>query len=262
MDGQCQTCARRSDWDFLKEFYQREEINRQQVQNLNGHVTQLNAALHHAGLNSQKDRLALNKSHDHIRELQGGFEESSIARAKLENDLHEERQEHRMCQESLTHEQVRHGETEKSLERLGDIVSKVECRVDSESQKAYTKYNITEMVLEVEAKACKIEQLEGELERRTTELESTIHQLEEQLRTTSSRHEEELVSRDISLSELELQLRKEKLRPSINIDLSDLSQNSGRGRRRKRCRGRGKSKKLSKGPEMTSEGAAVGQNPT
>jgi len=62
--------------NYLDNLYQREEIAKQQIQGLNGHIVQLNAALQHAGYNSQQERKALNKSHDHMKELQEGFLQS------------------------------------------------------------------------------------------------------------------------------------------------------------------------------------------
>ncbi|KAK3167633.1 hypothetical protein OEA41_010760 [Lepraria neglecta] len=114
----CQTCARRSDWEFLKEFFNREELAKQQIQGLNGHVAQLGAALRHTGQTTQKDRIALNKSHDHMQQLQSGFNQSEAARARLENELHNERQEHRICQEVLDQERLFHADSERTLAQL------------------------------------------------------------------------------------------------------------------------------------------------
>ena len=242
-ERQCEICQRRSDWDFLREFYQREDVNRQQVHSLNDKVIQLNNALQHAGMVSQKDRQALNNSHEHTNRLHNALNESNSARARIENDLHNERQEHRMTQESLTHERVRLEDTERSLaciwnshKRLGDIVSNIECQIDDGAPLTHSQYNITEIVFELEAKLCKVTQLETDLHRQKAESSQTISQMEEEMRTANTKHEEEIVARDINLSNLELRLNRQHLRS--NPEHTDGGQRGHGNRRRHRGRAR------------------------
>ena len=112
----CRECVRRSDWNFLNRFYRREKAARLQVGKLQAQITRLNRALQHAGTNAQNDRIALNKSHTHLQELQNGYNVSEAARAKCENQLHEERLEYRLTEEALSQKRHYAEETEKNLE--------------------------------------------------------------------------------------------------------------------------------------------------
>ena len=227
MSEVCGNCVGRSDWDFLREFYQRETINKQQVQSLSHYNSLLHKALHHAGLNSQKDRIALNKSHEQLQELQVGFSQSEISRAQIENALNEERQDHRMCQESLSQEQVRHNETRKHLDciwsshtRLGEIVSHIHCNIDGEKKDDYAEYNITSLIFELEAKASKLSMLESDLSQERMKARVQIEKLESQLESSSRVHADELAGAELRKSELEFQLRREQLTPKANADLT------------------------------------------
>lgn len=164
----CRECARRSDWDVLHGFYRREEAARLQVGELQAQVTRLNGALQHAGINAQNDRIALNKSHTHLQELQYGYSVSEAARAKFENQLHEERQEHRLTEEALSQERHYAQEAERNLgwvwnahARLGDILSRVSSQnFGGPAQEGVAPWNIADLLLELEAKRAKITELE------------------------------------------------------------------------------------------------------
>jgi len=244
------TCSRRSDWDFLRDFYQREEINRQQVQSLNGHVAQLTAALNHAGVTNQKERVALNSSHERMKELQLAFNQSEASRARLENELHEERHEHGVCQQGLHHERERHGETAKNLEciwnshqRLGEIVSKIHGQVNDENHQASANYDITDLILETEAKAYKIQILEKDLEEQHRRSAARKEELQDRLRSTESQLSEKLEAKDVRLHELELRLHREWTHREASEE-RDFNQSFGSGRGRKRNRGRGRGKQF------------------
>ena len=206
----------------------------------------LNAALQHAGVNSQKDRVALNKSHEHMQELAYSFNQSQSQRAKLENELHDERQEHRMLQENLTHERIRHEETEQSLaciwnshRRLGDIISKVKCYNEREEQEDYAGYNLTELVLELEAQHCKVRNLENKAEERQRQEGGLVMELEGRIQTAAAQHEEEMATKAVRISELELQLLREQSKTFAGAQGQQVDNDSTNKRRRRRCRGRG-----------------------
>ena len=254
----CNSCGGRSNWDFLREFYQREEINKAQVQSLNQHVTQMNSALRHCGHTAQKDRVALNKAHEHLRELQHGFNQSEMERAKFENLLHEERQEHRLCQENLTHEKVRHEETEKHLEciwnshkRLGDIVSGTHCVIDEDKEEAYGEYDITGLVLELEAKASRISSLEAEMKEDRDRAHSSIENLEVHVQGLKASQAEELAAAQLRYHELDLHFRREQARPFQDSPAATTN------RRRRKYNGRGKNARLS---ETTASASQVTAN--
>lgn len=74
---------------------------RDQVLELQGQIARLTAALQHSGHNAQSDRVALNRSQAHLKELQNGYAILEESRARVENDLNEERQEHLVCRNAL-----------------------------------------------------------------------------------------------------------------------------------------------------------------
>ena len=152
--------------------------------------------MHHVELASQNDRIALNKAHAHLKELQAGYSQSEASRARFENDLHEERQEHRMCQEALNHERIRHSETEKNLNcvwnahtRLGEIIFKAPYQMTaSGEEKTGDSIDITELVLELEAKAFKIQGLEDALIHQQEQSHSDLLLIEGRLHERSVQH--------------------------------------------------------------------------
>ena len=134
-------------------------------------MVRLNAAIQHAGINAQSDRVALNKSQTHLQELQHSYSMSETARAKYENQLHEERQEHRLTQENLNQERRQLQETQRNLgwvwsahTRLGDILSRVSGHDFGRSARNdVAPWNISDLLLELEAKTTKIAELQATL---------------------------------------------------------------------------------------------------
>jgi len=103
--------------------------------------------------------------------LQLAFNQSETSRARLENELYKERYEYGVCQQGLYYKRERYKETAKNLEyiwnsyqRLGEIVSKIYSQVNDENHQASANYNITDLILETEAKIYKIQILEKDLE--------------------------------------------------------------------------------------------------
>ena len=243
----CQDCARRSDWDFLKTFYQREETAKQQIQSLNNHVVQLNGALYHAGRTSQKDRVALNKAHEHLQEIQNGFSQSETARAKLENQLHEERQELLMCRENLDYERHCHTETSKSLDciwtshnRLGDIMAKLPSHNDdSVRDSPYVGYNVTDLVFELTAKSQRLQDLEADMVQKDHQYHAEISQLKERLQVESAQHTEDFMNQAQRINELDLIIRHQTEGPN-----SESKPGFKSAKRRRHSRGKGKSSKV------------------
>ena len=211
------------------EFYKKEELAVQQISQLNHHVKQLNDALHYAGIEAQHERAALNQSHEHLKEMQTGYESSELARAKCENDLHEERQEHRMCQEALNHERSRHEETEKNMNciwnahcRLGDMLSKAHFGVEEDPEsEPLASVNVSELILELEAKASKIEDLEFSTNLLQRNIENKTREFEEKLRNDALQHAGDAVSKNRIIDEQEGLIRRNKaeivaLQESVN----------------------------------------------
>lgn len=263
----CRVCARRSDWDFLREFYQREEIAKQQVQNLNGHVVQLRAALQHAGQTSQEDRIALNKSHDHMVHLQTGFNESEAARARLENELHEERQENQTCQKLLNHEHARHSETEKNLNsvwtaytRLRDTMPQINCHVEEGvADSPHESYDITDLVLELSAKSQRISDLEVHSDQIQDHHHTEVAQLKEKLDSESTQHTEEFMGQAQRIHELEVTLQNVNARWNKVKDIPEPRESPKSPKRRVRFRARGKAGKNTEPEEATIPSPALNQ---
>ena len=128
----------------------------QQITQLNHHVTELKTALSHASVQAQKDQVALNKSYEHLEEFRNGHNESELLRAKFENDLNEERQEHRMCQETLSHERISHHEIERNLNcvwnansRLEELLSEVHYEPkDGSAVESNSSVDVSQLVLD------------------------------------------------------------------------------------------------------------------
>ena len=76
-----------------------------------------------------------------------------------------------MCQKALSHERIRHSETKKNLNfiwtahtRLEKIVSKVSYRMTASGEEITSDFiNIAELMLELKAKAFRINDLENAL---------------------------------------------------------------------------------------------------
>lgn len=245
--GNCATCVRRSDWDFLRDFYAREEINKQQIQSLNGHLVELNGALRHTTSVAQRERIALKQSYEQMNRLETHFRHSEGERAKFENDLHEERQENRRLQESLTHEKMRHQEAEKNVEmiwnahkRLGQIVANVDCHVERKEHEGYSGYNMTELVLELEAQHCKVNALETEQQHREERDRVVIRELEDRLQTAERLHSKELAAQASKISGLEHDLCSAQNASSALVPYHQTRADNNRVKRRG-YRGRGKS---------------------
>lgn len=244
----------------------------QQIQALKSDVVQLKAALQHIGYTSQQDRIALNKSHDHMKQLEETFLQSETVRARIENQLHEEQQEHRMCQANLDHERKRHEDTEKSLEciwnahhQLQDIMSKVNCVVDEGIQSI--NYNVTDLALEVAAKSQKIHDLETQIKCDEHQHRGEVNQLKENFRRESAQTSEDFTSQGERLRELESLLQREQMKSATgNLGVeqsqkrmkSELEEYPAQGQKRRR-RGRGKA---SRGDTPNVEPQSISGLPT
>ena len=248
-----------NDWEFLKGFYQREDLAGQQIQALRGDVVQLKAALQHLGYTSQQDRIALNKSHEHMKQLEETFSQSEAIRARIENRLHDEQQEHRMCKMNFDHERKRHEDTERRLEcvwnahhRLQDIMSKVNCVVDDGIQSI--TYNITDLTLEVAAKSQKIHDLETQIEGDDHEHRAEIYRLTEKFRYESDQTLEDFAAQEERLHELEALLQHEQLKPEREHNQKRTKAELPPGQQKRRRRGKGKTTSVSgEDPERFSD---------
>jgi len=101
-----------------------------------------------------------------LKEVEEGFRLSESARARIENELQDKRQEYRLCLENLKYECNRYSETKKNLERiwashnhLEQIMANIKYKADDGLQDM--TYNVTNLVMELSEKSQKIEDLEN-----------------------------------------------------------------------------------------------------
>ncbi|KAI9765768.1 MAG: hypothetical protein M1839_005394 [Geoglossum umbratile] len=89
--GECHTCRGRSNWSFLRDFYHR-------VEAANEYSQRLEVDLHCSRISAQTTAVAL--------------ADCQATLVKYQNDLEEERLEHRACKEALQFESDRRNETD------------------------------------------------------------------------------------------------------------------------------------------------------
>ena len=152
-------------------------------------------ALQHAGWCAQQDRIALNKSHKHLNELQVDYNIVETIRARCENDLHEKRQKHEACKETLDQKQRHHNDTKKDLNcvwnahnRLREIISKHSDQMTIEIEHGL-HLKIADLILELKAKAIKISCLESFL----MQVRDDIEELNAKHDVKTTRHAKEKI---------------------------------------------------------------------
>lgn len=231
----------------MKEFYERDENAARLISNLNQHIEELRAALHHAGVTSQKDRIALNNAHDHQKMLEKAFEACEQARTSCENVLHAERQEFRACQEALTHERIRHEETDKSLicvwnanSRLEKLFSSIQSETDNNNaNSSFDLCDVPNLLLEIEAKALRISQLEAIIANGKQSGEDEVCHRDERLRYLTFQHA------DLTCSQKKIMQGSDKFPRQSSSQPEHISV----GKRRKRNGGRRKLNAMKKNCE-------------
>ena len=192
----------------------------------------LSAAEQHAGHSAQQDRIALNKSHDHMKEMEQAFIQSEMERAKLANKLHDNEQELRMCQVNFDHEFQRYQETEKNLERiwdshnhLGQLVGKVSCVVDEGIQSM--TYNITDFVLDLAGKTQKIHYLEQQVDYGQQQHDADVVYWKRKLDDESKIHTEEFMAQKERVEKLEQLLQGKEKSPESKVSEKEHRPNVG-----------------------------------
>ena len=153
-----------------------------------------------------------------------------------------------MCQEALSHERIRHSETEKNLNsiwtahtRLGEIVSKVPYRMTASGEETTSdSIDIAELMLELEAKASRIDGLEDALMHQQEQSHSDLLLIEERLREKSVQHLEEVTAKTGIINELESQLRCGRSEVDVGDTGPEAKVIKRAGRKWKRTRGKGR----------------------
>ena len=176
----CPECESRSHWDFLESFYQKVEDSQQQVYKLNGHITQMEGHLSYQGLMNQKDRMALNATHDSNRKLEAANQAIKDTVADLEFALHREKQEHRMCRDNLEQEREHHQSTERNMECLYNVYNKLNDLLEQCTSNG-GNLDLTDIVVENGAKTHEIHRLREDLKQARADHRAESAILEENL---------------------------------------------------------------------------------
>lgn len=230
--SECQLCEGRSDWDFLKSFYQRDEMSSQHIKNLTGQVTHLTGIVNYHGGVSQKDRMALNHAHEQIKRLQGDIDTLQEDKSHLEHELHDERNEHGMCRENLNSERSAHQETEKNLDVMFNAHARLNYYVTESS-----RFDINDLVLEVAVKAQRIHDLESENKQIRGESDTQIAQLEDQLHYESAQYNQEAMAQTNRIRELDSLLYHERNNTIKDEEGHVISGQAKQTKRKRRPRG-------------------------
>ena len=119
-------------------------------------------------------------------------------------------------------------------------MSQFHCTTDKEKLEGCHEYDITELILELEAKTSRINSLDADLGHEKLRAHAQIGELETRLNNASCQYADEIAAAELKLSELDCQLRREQVRPHAGFDVQEGAQLPGGNRRRRRCRGRGK----------------------
>ena len=153
----------------------------------------------------------------HIAELKSALSESDTARARFENSLHEERQEHQKCNEALNHKRLRHNKVEKNLEYAWRVNSKLdEITREFQNQLTYPEterkeqlsFNITGLILDNKSRAQTVSTLEESLQRQEENSKTEIAQLERKLQEESIQRTANVRVRDKFIVQLEDRLHE------------------------------------------------------
>ncbi|KAI9753304.1 MAG: hypothetical protein M4579_005223 [Chaenotheca gracillima] len=118
----CQSCAKRSDWDFVKEMFERERFVTQRAHILENRNEQLSRAMQETGATQQHRVRALQ---DQIQAYDVQFATWHDEQVKLNEALQEARQEWRASQEALQLEKDRHHEAEQELDCLRNTTKRM-----------------------------------------------------------------------------------------------------------------------------------------
>ncbi|KAL8856888.1 MAG: hypothetical protein Q9178_006477 [Gyalolechia marmorata] len=221
----CHGCSKRLDWRFITEFYNRERYLVDQIHQLNHQVASCSAALQHAGVASQNDRKALNSVNAQLVDLQSSYTQLQVTLAKVDNKNHEEGQEVHELQNTLNQNRLRILELEQNLDcvwkahaRMGEIVS--DCA--TQDGRGVPTIDVGQLLLELESKALRIQDLEQEREGYLRDLSNE----RESYRLSLQQHQTRLL-------QLQSLVPSETPQEPLNVTHAE----KPTGKKRRRCRG-------------------------
>ena len=193
-------CARRSDWDFLKDFYAREESARIQVRDTNARNAQLLSAVQAQGAANQSDRILLVNCQAELEATKETLGQLEHVRARLDNHLHNVRQKHQGLQEAFTAERLHHQETLQQLNhttasntRFAEVLKEVTGTSDpSIPVKVEGSIIVSQLISDIEHKSTVVDRLQG-----------TLHMMEEKLNMESAEYQAMLAAKSNEIDDLE-----------------------------------------------------------
>jgi len=218
-------CDRQSECAWVKEFFRRDDVSRQHSQKLEGQVAHLSRNLEQLGAANQNGRLAVNNLQVNMGQLQAAYAASEAARAKCENELQEERLDHRGTRESLTHELNSHADTEKTLsccwqtmKKFGDFIDYINGLLDGkpEDEDVEKQFRLSDLMLEIEFRKQAIDDLKKEVQAKEDQKTLDVTTLEQQLQDEASQHEMALRAQETRIAELEQTLQRNLDHDSVN----------------------------------------------
>ena len=194
------------------------------IRQRDAHICQLSRALQQAGLSSQKDRIALNKVHAHVDEMNRLLREAEGAALKLDNDLNSMRQYYSSSQNELSHERTSHKQTRRELDSVRrdlDMVSRAQATIESliprstladeDGAESKAPLSVKKLLLELELKDRQMREAESALDNQRREGQSTIAVLEDQYRGEAMQLTTHLSKRETKIQELEQQIARQKM---------------------------------------------------
>ncbi|KAI9732160.1 MAG: hypothetical protein M1834_004256 [Cirrosporium novae-zelandiae] len=156
----CERCQGRSHWEFLKDFFRREET----AWNCARTYEQM---LQQAVANAQNDKIAIINLNSHLQQLQNLLNEAREAQARCGKELQAERMERIALQELYTAEKENHSESceellrvRRTLEHVDELVDMMRLEEDSNLQLDDRSRTVTEIVLGIKAKEDQFDRME------------------------------------------------------------------------------------------------------
>ncbi|KAI9767509.1 MAG: hypothetical protein M1835_007030 [Candelina submexicana] len=161
----CQKCLDRSHWDFLRDFYHREQVAQHQKQRLEWDNHFLSNAIRQAGYTTHNERRILNELQNELTKAQNLNKDHERARAEGTEMLEEERLEHRGTREALKFEQDQHAEMTKYTEALYEAQQKMGTILDEIDQQSDRDqlFDSAGLILDNELKKQAIQELDDSL---------------------------------------------------------------------------------------------------
>ncbi|KAL8939687.1 MAG: hypothetical protein Q9216_003227 [Gyalolechia sp. 2 TL-2023] len=215
--------SERLGWAFVQESYNRERHLIDTIHGLNHQVTATRAALQHAGLQMQNDRIAINTACARLTETERPYRELQVAQARLQNKSHEEGQELRQVQELLNKNHLHTAALEANLDcawkahaRMGAVIA--DCVAQEQDGYVTPTLDLGQLMLDLEAKSQRIQDLEAHDER------------------TQRKHAEEREGYMCAMKDQQMQLIE--LQGMVPAGPYHTAPERGLTRRRKRQRGR------------------------